>query len=83
MPAEVVKALEVAAMPVKRHKVSDNPSKEEVAAIRKNLLKEYVDVFDETALKPMKGDPVRVELKEGAVPFAVHTPRPIPLALRD
>ncbi|XP_064083075.1 uncharacterized protein LOC135199087 [Macrobrachium nipponense] len=31
----------------------------------------------------MTGSPVGIHLKPGAVPFAVHTPRPIPFALKD
>ena len=34
-------------------------------------------------LKKMTGPPMRIHLKPGATPFAVHTPRPIPFALRD
>ncbi|MCG8434853.1 MAG: reverse transcriptase family protein, partial [Gammaproteobacteria bacterium] len=81
MPSEIEEGSEIAA--VKSQQIPDNPSKEEAAAIRKNLLKEFEDVFDGQALKPMKGDPVRVRLREDAVPFAIHTARPIPLAQRE
>ena len=34
-------------------------------------------------LKPMSGPPMRIHLKDNAVPFAIHTPRQIPIAFRD
>ncbi|XP_068246810.1 uncharacterized protein [Palaemon carinicauda] len=36
-----------------------------------------------TPLQPMTGPPMRIQLKDGAVPFAVHTPRQIPFAFCD
>ncbi|XP_045105438.1 uncharacterized protein LOC123500957, partial [Portunus trituberculatus] len=35
------------------------------------------------SLKPMSGPPMRIHLRDDAQPFAVHTPRLIPLAYRD
>jgi len=34
-------------------------------------------------LQPTIGGPMRIHLKEGAVPFAIHTPRPIPFAFQQ
>ena len=34
-------------------------------------------------LKPMKGPPMKIHLKDGAVPFAIHTPRQIIFAFRN
>ena len=54
------------------------------------FLKEYSDVLmtkeqfrHGTQLKPMTGPPMRIHLKEDARPFAIHTPRLIPLAFQD
>ncbi len=61
-----------------------NPTKKEVAKIRAELLEEFSDVFDSSEqLRTMTGAPMRIELKEDAVPFAVHGARPIPYAWRD
>lgn len=34
-------------------------------------------------LRPMAGPPMKIHLKEDAVPFAIHTPRQIPYAFRE
>lgn len=34
-------------------------------------------------LKPMKDTPMRIHLQDGAKPFAIYTPRQIPLAFQD
>ena len=54
------------------------------------FMKEFPDVLmtkedfhHGAALKEMSGPPMRIHLKEDAVPFAVHTPRVIPLAWQD
>ena len=53
------------------------------------FLKEFKDVLVDkaslasTPLKPMVCPPMRIHLKEGAVPFAIHTPHQIPLAFKD
>ena len=53
----------------------------------KNLfLREFKDVLISkedlwaVPLKPMKGPPMKIPLKDGAVPFAIYTPRQIPFA---
>jgi len=54
-----------------------------------HFMKEFNDVLVDkaallsTPLKPMVGSPMRIHLKDGAVPFAIHTPRQIPLAFKD
>ncbi|XP_068246738.1 uncharacterized protein [Palaemon carinicauda] len=56
---------------------------------REFFLREFKDVLvtkedlKTTPLQPMTGPPMRIHLKDGAVPFAVHTPRQIPFAFRD
>ena len=57
---------------------------------RQYFLKEYSDVFIDkeqlgqgATLKPMTGPPMRIHLKDNAQPFAIHTPRLIPLAFQD
>ncbi|ROT77236.1 hypothetical protein C7M84_004131 [Penaeus vannamei] len=58
------------------------------SAARKYFLQEYNDVLltkqdlKAAPLQPMTGGPMRIHLKEGAVPFAIHTPRPIPFAFQ-
>jgi hypothetical protein len=60
------------------------PSRKEIGRIRQDLLKEFADVFDSsTELKTIKGPPMKIELKEDAIPYAVHGARPIPYAWRD
>ncbi|ROT75198.1 putative uncharacterized protein K02A2.6-like [Penaeus vannamei] len=58
-------------------------------ANRKYFLQEYNDVLlikqdlKAAPLQPTIGGPMRIHLKEGAVPFAIHTPRPIPFAFQQ
>ncbi|XP_063860706.1 uncharacterized protein LOC135101063 [Scylla paramamosain] len=65
--------------------VSSNTPPSEAKAY---FLKEFQDVLvdkaalESTPLKPMVGSPMRIHLKDGAVPFAIHTARQIPLAFR-
>ena len=53
------------------------------------FLQEFRDVLvskedlQTAPLKPMKGPPMKIHLKENAVPFAIYTPRQIPFAFRD
>lgn len=44
------------------------------------IAKEYLQL---TPLKTMVGPPMKIHLKENAVPFAIHTPRQIPFAFKD
>ena len=47
------------------------------------ILTEYSDVFsDAIKAKPMKGPPMKIELKDGARPRAITTARATPLAMR-
>ena len=52
-------------------------------SVRASLLAEFADVFDDTALKPMHGDPMDIVLEENAVPFRSHCARSIAYAYRD
>lgn len=50
---------------------------------RRDLLAEFDDVFASDGTLPvMIGQPMKIELKDDAVPFAVNGPRPIPYAMR-
>ena len=52
--------------------------------IRKQLLEEFRDVFDNSGkLKTMAGEPMKIHLAENAEPFAITTTRTIPVAWRD
>ena len=59
------------------------------AQARSYFLKEYADVLlkkedlQRTPLRPMVGPPMRIHLREDAQPFAIHTPRQIPLAYQE
>ena len=60
-----------------------NPSVE-VKATHEKLLKEtFKSVFETKELKPMKGKPMRILLREDAVPFALTTARKIPFAWKE
>ncbi|XP_045127688.1 uncharacterized protein LOC123514109 [Portunus trituberculatus] len=58
-------------------------------AAKEYFLREYQDVLltkdstQDAPLKPMSGPPMRIHLQDDAQPFAVHTPRLIPLAYRE
>lgn len=53
------------------------------------FLREYGDVLmtkedlQSSPLRPMKGPPMRIHLREDTRPFAIYTPRQIPLAFQD
>lgn len=59
------------------------------AEAREHFLRAFQDVLVSKAdlatapLRPMAGPPMRIHLKEDAVPFAINTPRQIPYAFRD
>ncbi|XP_064083925.1 uncharacterized protein K02A2.6-like [Macrobrachium nipponense] len=59
------------------------------AASKDYFLRHFSDVLiskkdlQTQPLKKMAGPLMRIHLKPGATPFAVHTPRPIPFTLRD
>lgn len=58
-------------------------------AAREHFLKKYSDVLvrkediQAAPLKMMSGPPMRIHLKDDAQPFAIHTPRLIPLAFQE
>ena len=49
------------------------------------IIKLFQDVFSpkEGLLKPMKGEPMKIHVRENAEPFALTSARQIPFALRD
>ena len=59
------------------------------AEAREFFLREFKDVLvskedlQTAPLQPMTGPPMRIHLKDGAVPCAIHTPRQIPFAFRS
>ena len=56
----------------------------DVDSIKEKLLEKYKDVFAiDGELKTMNCEPMKIELKENAVPFAIYAPRQIPFAYRD
>ena len=66
----------------------DNPSEAQLQETDSKLRAFFNDVFEDSeVLKPMTGpivgDPMVITLKEDAKPFAIHTARQVPYALRD
>ncbi|XP_064081885.1 uncharacterized protein K02A2.6-like [Macrobrachium nipponense] len=53
------------------------------SAAKEYFLQEFSEDLKSVPLKPMVGSPMRIHLKDGAVPSALHTPRQIPLTFRD
>ncbi|XP_065196416.1 uncharacterized protein LOC135827906 [Sycon ciliatum] len=51
--------------------------------IRRTLLEEFPEVFCDTPLKPMSGEPMRIELINGASPCRLYRARSIPFRWRD
>ena len=68
-------------------KLPIDPTPEEISKITEDIKKRYQEVFDETMLKTMKGpivgEPMKITLKEDAIPYAIHTARPIPYPMRE
>ena len=63
--------------------ISENPTEAEISKIENKLIKSYSDVFSEdTTLREMNSKPMKISLKNDAVPFALPVPRQIPLAFR-
>ncbi len=56
---------------------------DDIGRLKQCLLEEFADVFNTTGkLKAMKGNPIHIHLKDGAIPYQVNGPRPIPIPLR-
>ena len=69
------------AIPVRPKKPPFEPKEENIPQLQEWFLKEFQDtVFNVNAdyLPVMKGTPHKIHLKEDAVPYAAHTPIPIP-----
>ena len=63
--------------------ISENPTEAEISQIENKSIKSYSDVFSEdTTLREMNSKPMKISLKDDAVPFALPVPRQIPLAFR-
>lgn len=65
--------------------IKDNPSYEEIEAIKLAHIEEFQDVFmaDEESLPPMEGKEMKINLIENYTPFAVKGVQPVPYAHRD
>jgi hypothetical protein len=63
--------------------VSEEPTVKEWATLKGKLIDAYADVFSMSELKPMKGGPMSIYLRYGAVPQALPVPRRLPVACRD
>ena len=61
----------------------ENPTEEEMDVIREKIKTIYAPVFVSDGKRmrgPIVGDPMKITLKEDAVPFAIHSARKVPLA---
>ena len=61
----------------------ENPTEEEMDVIREKIKTVYAPVFVSDGKRmrgPIVGDPMKITLKEDAVPFAIHSARKVPLA---
>jgi transposase InsO family protein len=63
--------------------ISEEPTDQEWSTLKGKLLDAYADVFTTSELKPMKGGPMTIHLREDAVPRAVPVPHRLPVACRD
>ena len=62
-----------------KREMADDPNVKKRVA---ELVAEFSDIFDDgKTLKPMRCDPIKIELREDAVPFAMCYPRSIPHAV--
>lgn len=74
---------------VNRCAKSNLPPLSSSSAVREFFLEEFSDVLVSKAdlqsapLKKIVGRPMKIHLKDGAVPFAIHTPRAIPFAFQS
>lgn len=65
------------------------PATASPSAAKEYFLREFPDVLlskedlAKAPLKPMVAQPMKIHLKEGAVPFAINTPRQIPFAFQQ
>ena len=63
--------------------IPEKPSESDKENVKRDLMQVYADVFDDSKiLQPMIGDPMKIHIKEGAIPFAVTAARKVPFALR-
>ena len=80
--------LKVKESPKSKEKDNSKPKKryrfEDREKIAEQLRKEYADVFKtEGELRTMVGPPMKINLKDDAVPFAIYSARTLPLAYRE
>ena len=60
-----------------------NPTPDDIAKIRLDLLREFSNIFDSTQLKPMTGPPMDIRLHPDATPLCALLAQPIPYAVRE
>ena len=61
----------------------EEPSQADLQKVKETLMEEYADVFSvEEQLKPMKCTPMKIELKEDAIPTMCSAPRKIGPAMK-
>lgn len=70
--------------------IVNSPCQTNIHDDRAKILQEFSDVFSSSTdthdlrkLRKMNGSPMKIHLKPDAQPFAIYTPRVIPLAWRD
>ena len=70
--------------PVRPNSIPFAATEENVPKLREHLVKEFSSVFTKsTPFAAMNCKPVHIHLKPDAIPFATHTPIPIPLNWKE
>ena len=65
------------------HCSNKQPSPEVIQQHRKLIRSTFKAVFHENELKPMKGKPMKILLRDEAVPVALTAPKSIPFAWKE
>ncbi|KAK7084603.1 hypothetical protein SK128_010578 [Halocaridina rubra] len=56
---------------------------QELAILSPDFPKPILEDLNMAPLKPMVGQPIRIHLKDDAITFTIHTPRPTPFAIQN
>ena len=70
---------------VLKKKVDNDVSPDKIETMKSQIMKEFRDVFedaDSAALRPMKGSPMKIHLREHSTPFCLTTARQVAHGLR-
>jgi len=83
-PRSACHSLSTTSKPIPYNEVGKGePTAEEIASTREDLISEFSDVFSDGPVPAMKGDPMDINLVDDVKPFSVNGARPIPFAFRE